>query len=212
MPPSKKSQGKRKAFGWDNHRSKQQSINRYGKQTYNTKSHKKVAFFRCRPILYNGVQTGNNEVQYITDFAEKDQLEELFSRDKVRLMAKKAWTGEYNRMRVQTHDQVQVMFELAKALPTTGAQLQDTIDMEGSLPFPELKIPIVSTTYEGIESIFLTDTYCLQEHLEDPSMGFVYNMDVNGLKGHIKAKSEVDMQALIGLLDKFGYSHEEFDE
>ena len=151
-------------------------------------------------------------MQYAVDFGEKDQLEELFTRDKVRLMAKRSWTGEYNRMRLQSQAQLNVMFDLAKALPGTGPQLAEAPDMEGSLPFPELKVPIITTMYEDVESIFLMDTFCLQEHLEHPSMGFTYKGDVNGLRGHVKAKDEVDMEALTALLDKFGYTYEVYDE
>ena len=188
----------------------QGTIKSYASTKFNSKTHKK-AFMRVCPIVYNGNQTGNNEVQYCANFAEKDALEALLDKDKVRLMSKRSWTGEYNRMRLITEKHVHIIFALAKTLPLTGSELGNEPDVKDALPFVNKTIPIITTTHEGKEVIFLTDTYVLQEHLEG-GLGFSYVLDVNGIKGHVKDKAAVDMTAVHALLDKFGFAYEEYED
>ena len=105
-----------------------------------------------------------------------------------------------------------VLYKLYKEhAPESAAGMGDEPDTAGALlNFAEQKVSIISTEVGNVESIFLYGaTYVLQQHLEG-DLGYAYS-EVNGLRGHVQAKETVDMPALLALLDKFGFTYDEFD-
>ena len=95
---------KKAVFNWAE---KREAVKTTGGKVFGKASHKEeITFFRARPILYNGDQTGNDEAQWKAKFSEKDAVKTAMENAKAYLMQIKpgqsTWQGEYNRCRVLT--------------------------------------------------------------------------------------------------------------
>ena len=72
------------------------------------------------------------------------------------------------------------------------------------------KIYIVPTQVDGTDYIFLYGaTFVLQDHLET-NLGYVFNANVNGLKGHLIPAEDFNKDNLLTVLNRYGFSHDDF--